>query len=60
MVLKAEVLSPNSLNEFYTKGCQEKTSPRPEGEFFSRDPAHCSFATVEKFGWLSILVGFLC
>ena len=49
-----------SVNEFYKKGCQEKTPPRPEGEIFSRDPAHCSFATVEKFGWLSILVGFLC
>jgi hypothetical protein len=38
---------------------KKKTPPRPEGEIFSRDPAHCSFATVEKFGWLSILVGFL-
>ena len=36
---------------------RKKAPPRPEGEIFSRDPAHCSFATVEKFGWLSILVG---
>ena len=27
-------------------------------EFLSRDPAHCSFTSLEKFGLLSILVSF--
>ena len=27
-------------------------------ETFSRDPAHCSFTSLEKFGWLSALVSF--
>jgi hypothetical protein len=29
-----------SCNEFYQKGCQEKTSASTGGEMFSRDPAH--------------------
>jgi hypothetical protein len=28
------------LNEFYQKGCQEKTSASTGGEMFSQDPAH--------------------
>jgi hypothetical protein len=28
------------LNEFYQKGCQEKSSASTGGEMFSRDPAH--------------------
>src|SRR5579859_1945599 len=28
------------VNEFYQKGCQEKTSASTGGERFSRDPAH--------------------
>jgi hypothetical protein len=27
-------------NEFYQKGCQEKSSASTGGEMFSRDPAH--------------------
>jgi hypothetical protein len=32
-----------SLNEFYKKGCQEKSFPldRTPKRFLSRDPAHC-------------------
>ena len=37
---------------------KKKVLPRPEARFFSRDPAHCSFASLEKFGLLSILVSF--
>jgi len=28
------------VNEFYQKGCQEKSSASTGGEMFSRDPAH--------------------
>jgi hypothetical protein len=28
------------FNEFYQKGCQEKSSASTGGEMFSRDPAH--------------------
>ena len=28
------------VNEFYQKGCQEKTSASTGGEMFSRSPAH--------------------
>jgi hypothetical protein len=28
------------VNEFYKKGCQEKTSASAGGEILSRDPAH--------------------
>src|SRR5205814_7593218 len=28
---------------------KKKASPRPESEIFSRDPAHSSFASLEKF-----------
>ena len=38
-----------TVNEFYKKGCQEKTPPAAGGEIFSRDPAHCNFASLEKF-----------
>jgi len=37
---------------------KKKASPRPEARFLSRDPAHCSFIPLEKFGLLSILVSF--
>jgi hypothetical protein len=37
---------------------KKKVLPRPEARFLSRDPAHCSFIPLEKFGLLSILVGF--
>jgi hypothetical protein len=30
----------NSVNEFYQKGCQEKSSASTGDEMFSRDPAH--------------------
>jgi hypothetical protein len=29
-----------TINEFYQKGCQEKTSASTGGEMFSRSPAH--------------------
>ena len=29
------------INEFYKKGCQEKTSASTGGEIFSLHPAHC-------------------
>ena len=29
---------------------KKKAPPRPEGRFLSRDPAHCSFIPLEKFG----------
>jgi hypothetical protein len=32
----------NPVNEFYQKGCQEKSSASTGGEMFSRDPAHGS------------------
>jgi hypothetical protein len=37
---------------------RKKAPPRPEARFLSRDPDHCSFIPVEKFGWLSIVVSF--
>ena len=37
---------------------KKKVPPRPEARFLSRDPAHCSFSSLEKFGLLSILVRF--
>jgi hypothetical protein len=37
---------------------KKKLPPRPDAEIFSRDPAHCSFTSLEKFGLLSILVSF--
>jgi hypothetical protein len=37
---------------------KKKVLPRPDPRFISRDPAHCSFASLERFGLLSILVGF--
>ena len=46
------------LDEFYKKECQEKNSASTGAEIFSRDPAHCSFVSREKFGLLSILVSF--
>jgi hypothetical protein len=35
-------LAPTNVNEFYQKGCQEKSSASTGGEMFSRDPAHGS------------------
>ena len=35
-----------------------KNSASTGGEIVSRDPAHCSFTSLEKFGLLSILVSF--
>jgi len=37
---------------------KKKAPPRPGEISFSRDPAHCSFTSLEKFGLLSILVSF--
>jgi len=37
---------------------KKKVLPRPEARFLSRDPAHWSFTSLEKFGLLSILVSF--
>jgi hypothetical protein len=40
------------VNEFYKKGCQEKTSASTGVEMFSRDPAHpahWNLASLEKF-----------
>jgi hypothetical protein len=37
---------------------KKKASPRPEARFLSRDPAHWSITSLEKFGLLSILVSF--
>ena len=54
-----EKLGTRSMSSI-KRDVKKKAPPRPEGEIFSRDPAHCSLATVEKFGWLSILVEFLC
>ena len=36
-------------NEFYQKGCQEKTSASTGGEMFSRGPAHWNYAWLGKF-----------
>jgi len=33
-------IPPKPVNEFYQKGCQEKSSASTGGEMFSRDPAH--------------------
>ncbi len=46
------------LNEFYKKGCQEKTRPRPEWRLFLEIQPHCSFTSLERFGLISILVSF--
>ena len=35
-----------------------KNSASTGVEIFSRDPAHCSFTALEKFGWLSMLMSF--
>ena len=35
-------------DEFYQKGCQEKSSASTGGEKFSRDPAHWNLASLEK------------
>jgi hypothetical protein len=40
------------------RNVKKKVLPRPDPRFLSRDPAHCSFASLEKFGLLSILVSF--
>jgi len=45
-----------TVNEFYKKGCQEKSSASTGVEILSRDPAHGSFASREKFGLLSMLM----
>ena len=37
------------VNEFYQKGCQEKSSATTGDEMFSRDPAHWDEASLEKF-----------
>ena len=37
------------VNEFYQKGCQEKSSASTGDEMFSRDPAHWNEASLEKF-----------
>ena len=39
---KHESKTSNTANEFYQKGCQEKSSASTGGEMFSRDPAHGS------------------
>jgi hypothetical protein len=46
-----------TVNEFYKKGCQEKTSPSTGVEILSRDPAHYSFISPEKL-LFSILLSF--
>jgi len=43
---------------FYKRDVKKKLPPRPEREILSRDPAHCSFTSLERFGLLSILVSF--
>jgi hypothetical protein len=35
-----------------------KNSASTGVETFSRDSAHCSFTSLEKFGWLSVLISF--
>ena len=47
-----------TVNEFYKKGCQEKNSGATGLEILSRDPAHSSCTSLERFGWLSMLVSF--
>jgi hypothetical protein len=37
---------------------KKKVLSRPDPRFLSRDPAHCSFISLEKFGCLSIVVSF--
>ena len=37
---------------------KKKAPPRPEAEILSRDPAHCSFVSLGKFGLLAIRVSF--
>ena len=37
------------LNEFYQKGCQEKSCASTGVEMFSRDPAHGHQASLKKF-----------
>jgi hypothetical protein len=55
---RADVRTGGRANEFYKKGCQEKSSASTGVEILSRHPAHCSFTSLEKFGLLSILVSF--
>jgi hypothetical protein len=50
------VVPARQVNEFYKKGCQEKSSTSTGGEILSRDPAHCSFTSLEKFGLFAMLV----
>jgi hypothetical protein len=45
-------------NEFYKKGMSRKNSASTGVESVSRDPARCSFTSLERFGLLSILVSF--
>ncbi len=40
------------------KGMSRKNSASTGVESLSRDPAHCSFTSLERFGLLSILVSF--
>ena len=35
---------------------RKKLCPDRKSEIVSRDPAHCRFTSLEKFGWLSMLV----
>jgi hypothetical protein len=46
------------LSLFLGRDVKKKVLPRPDPRFLSRDPAHCSFIPLEKFGLLSILVSF--
>ena len=62
----ARVRSPEILNEFYKKGCQEKTSPSTGGrEDFSLEiqPTDCKCPSIalERFGsgLFALPVGFI-
>ena len=44
---------PRSMSSI-KRDVKKKAPPRPEAEIVSRDPAHCRFIFLEKFGVLSI------
>jgi hypothetical protein len=54
------LFAKNRDNEFYKKGCQEKTPPRPEWRFFLEIQPTVVFTSLEKFGLVVHSREFLC
>src|SRR2546428_2018140 len=48
---RAENYACDQINEFYKKGCQEKTSASTGARLFSRDPAHSGLVSLKTFGF---------